>query len=153
MEQFNKNQEVMVKSNCQGRLHFRSKKTGAYVDWAELGTVQIMTLDDLLDMRNSQRQFFIENWIVVAEDNADEIYKYLRVDDLYKNVIDVQRYMKTVSKKSPATINKELANAPKSIKRTIANCAFDTYKSGKLDSLKVIQAIEESTGYKIRDIE
>ena len=89
---------IPVKSNIGGVLYYKSKKTGYEERWDDTGVVIEMEYGELVSMRNSQKKFFINNWIVFEDTDdytADEIYKALNVDKyytsngLYKDIDDI----------------------------------------------------------------
>ena len=55
---------IPVKSNVGGVLYYKSKKTGYEEVWDETGIVIEMEYGELVSMRNSQKKFFINNWIL-----------------------------------------------------------------------------------------
>ena len=56
---------VEVASNYYGMLVYVSRKTGYETSWGEYGDTVMMTVEDLITMKNSQKSFFERNWVVL----------------------------------------------------------------------------------------
>lgn len=141
--------EVEVQSNCSGLLIYKSASTGFEVIWNKLGDINYMTISDLKEMAATQRTFFKENWIVINEDDADEIYHFLRVDDCYKTDLRVDKFIKNMSIDKLAEMKKQLKGASESLRLSIANAVMEEYKAKRLDSITLIKELEKMLGFAI----
>ena len=141
---------IPVKSNVGGVLYYKSKKTGYEETWDETGTVIEMEFSELISMRNSQKKFFINNWIVVEDTDdytADEIYKALNVDKyytsngLYENIDDIFSF-------SAKKIEKVVPTLSNPIKETILAKAYTMLAEddSRLDSNAKRKALEKALG-------
>lgn len=141
---------IPVKSNVGGVLYYKSKKTGYEETWDETGTVIEMEFSELISMRNSQKKFFINNWIVVEDTDdytADEIYKALNVDKyytsngLYENIDDIFSF-------SAKKIEEVVPTLSKPIKETILAKAYTMLAEddSRLDSNAKRKALEKALG-------
>lgn len=141
--------EVEVQSNCSGLLIYKSASTGFEVIWNKLGDSNYMTIGDLKEMAATQRTFFKENWIIINDDEADDIYHFLRVDDCYKSDLRVDKFIKNLSIDKLGEIKKQLETASESLKMSIANAVVEEYKSRRLDSVVLIKELEKLLGFAI----
>ena len=82
---------VPVICNTVGGAFYSSKKIMGYtVEWEDIGSVEYMELGELSSMKNTDKRFFEDNWIVfddTEEYTASELYDFLKVSKYYKNVL------------------------------------------------------------------
>lgn len=145
--------EVPCVSNVKCTLGYISNKpNGMNADWDEFGSVQYLDIRELMNMRNTQKRFFNDNWIVLrdtddGEYTADEIYRFLRVDDKYGNFYD-QDNIETFFDLSPKQMKEKVKTLSNGIKELLTITALDKFESGEIDSVKKIQAIKEALDIK-----
>jgi len=136
--------EVPVINTHNGKLIFTSKKSNGYsVEWDEHGMTEYMELGELLSMRNTDKRFFEENWIVLGDTDdytSEELYKFLKVDKLYKNIFSPHDFDEFF-KKSPEEMIKIIGTLSKGIRASIASKAQEMIINGTLDSNKKIEAL------------
>lgn len=141
---------IPVRSNVGGTLYYKSKKTGYEETWDETGMVIEMEYGELISMRNSQKKFFINNWIVIEDTDdytADEIYKALNVDKyytsngLYENIDDIFNF-------SAKKIEEIVPTLSKAVKETIVTKAYTMMaeEDERLDSKAKVKALEAALG-------
>lgn len=141
---------VPVKSNVGGVLYYKSKKTGYEEIWDDTGVVIEMEYGELVSMRNSQKKFFINNWIVFEDTDeytADEIYKALNVDKyytsngLYDNIDDIFNF-------SAKKIEEVVPTLSKPVKETVIAKAYTMLaeEDERLDSKAKVKALEKALG-------
>lgn len=129
---------VSVKSIVKGQLTYVDQM-GYRVDWSEYGDENWIEYKDLVNMRNSQKKFFTEPWIICDWDVLTD----LNVDKNYKTIIDLDE-IDSVFEKSVEDLKKTLDIVPSGIKKLIADRAFELRKEKKLDSLSMIETIEKT---------
>lgn len=144
---------VSVKKNCFGGLEYISKKTGFETQWDDLdNTDQPISLEELIIMRNSQRKFYEKNWIKILgfidpeyehEFSVEEILDFLQVKQFYKASLCPDN-IDDVFELSPEQIKERVPNMSSGIKHSIVIRANELITNGKLDSLKVILALEDT---------
>lgn len=141
---------VPVRSNVGGTLYYKSKKTGYEEVWDDTGVVIEMEYGELISMRNTQKKFFINNWIVLEDTDeytADEIYKSLNVDKyytsngLYENIDDIFDF-------SAKKIEEVVPTLSKAVKETIVTKAYNMLanEDSRLDSKSKVKALEKALG-------
>lgn len=150
--------EVPCASNVKGHLTYISKSpTGTSAEWDEFGSYQYLDVRELLLMRNTQKRFFDDNWISIkdtddGEYTADDIYKFLRVDDKYGEFYDADNI------ESFFDLNKEQMEAKVSkmsrgMKELLSIMAVDKFDRGEIDSIKKKDAIIEVLGIKLDEVD
>ena len=125
------------------------KRTGYKVIWNEFGEKNPLTVADLLDMRNGDRAFFVNNWVTIEDPRADEIMKYLGIDKFYKLIKSVDDLDEIVLGMDPDKIKAVLPKFSYSLKETIILRAQELKNEGRLDSSRRIKALEDGTGMEI----
>lgn len=88
-----RNTEVVFMNNTSGKFFYQCPKTHSVYKMTEYGDTDYITVDELLTMRNSSRKILNDLWILLIDVHSDEVsvedvWKYLGVDGLYKDVIN-----------------------------------------------------------------
>lgn len=135
-------QFVVVRNGFQGRLIYKSPRTGERFIWDEFGAEQEMELRELRNARNSAKKFFINNWFMFDE---DWIIDFLGVKQFYKNAVSIDDFDSVFSKPADEikTIIGDMSNGQK---RSAAYRARQLIAAGEIDSNKAIAALEEALG-------
>lgn len=133
-------QYVTVRNGFQGRLVYKSRKTGEMFIWDEFGSEQEMELRELRNAKNSYKSFFINNWFMFDE---DWIVDYLGVRQYYKNAIPIDGFDNIFSMKS-TELKRTIAGLSVGQKKSVAYRAKELISEKKIDSLSVISVLEEA---------
>lgn len=150
--------ELPCVSNVKGRLVYISKRMGGLnADWDEFGDIQYLDIRELMLMRNTQKRFFDDNWIVIKDSDdgeytADEVYKFLRVNDKYGDFYDADN-IETFFDLSPSQMKEKIARVSTGIKELLTITALDKFERGEIDSIKKKQAIKDALGIKDEEVE
>lgn len=136
------NQIVTVRNGFQGRLVYKSKRTGERWAWDEFGAEQDMELSELKNARNSNKKYFINNWFMFDE---DWIVDYLGMRQYYKNSLPIQDFDK-LFEKSSAEIEKVVSKLSEGQRKSVAYRAKELIAEGGIDSNKVIATLEKCLG-------
>lgn len=151
---------VIVQSNVHGGLIFINQRTGDKTEWDRFGERQTLTMGDLRSMKGSQRAFFENNWIFV--DSIDEAgYEDVTPEDVYKALMVTQYYKDTLApdnfsmffRMDTREIKEKIRRMSSAAKTNLIVAANDGIRSGALDSLRVIHAIEETLGCELVKID
>ena len=122
---------ITVRNGFQGRLVYRSKKTGERFVWDSFGAEQDMEIGELRNARNSNKKYFINNWFMFDE---PWIVDYIGMSQYYKFAIAISDF---VSKLSDGQ------------KKSIAYRAKQLIASGGIDSNKTIATLEKCLGVEL----
>lgn len=139
---------VEVASNYYGTLVYVSRKTGYETSWGEYGDTVMMTVEDLITMKNSQKSFFERNWVVLQGDNAQEVMEYMQIERFYEHHMDKEE-IEALFDKGAEEIAQAIAPLAKATKETIVRLAKDKIERKELDSLQKIAAIQKATGFEL----
>lgn len=138
-------QYVTVRNGFQGKLIYKSQKTGEHFVWDGFGTEQEMELLELRNAKNSAKKFFTNNWFMFDE---DWIVDYLGLKQYYKHAIKIEDF-DDVFKMSPSEIRDTVTALSNGQKKSVAYRAKILISEGEIDSNKAINALEESLGIEL----
>lgn len=136
------NQIITVRNGFQGRLVYKSKRTGERFVWDAFGSEQDMELSELKNAKNSNKRFFINNWFMFDE---DWVVDYIGMRQYYKGAIPIQDFDKLFEKPA-AEIEKVVSKLSGGQKKSIAYRAKQLIAEGGIDSNKTIAALEKCLG-------
>ena len=139
---------VTVVCNTIGGATYISKKASGYiVEWEDFGSEEYMELGELVAMRNTDRRFFEDNWIVLEdteEYDAIQLYEFLKVAKYYTNVF-TSRNIDELFSYSTDRIAKTISTLSRGMKETIAVRAKQKLDDNTLDR-NIIDILESSLG-------
>jgi len=136
---------VTVRNGFQGKLIYKSPRSGERYVWESFGDEQEMELAELKNARNSSRAFFEKNWFMFDE---AWIPDYLGVARYYKYALKIEDFDKLFDK-SVAELEKILATMSDGQKKSVAYRARKLIADGTLDSRKMIAALEKQLGVEL----
>lgn len=138
-------QYVTVRNGFQGRLVYKSKRTGERFVWDSFGAEQDMELSELRNARNSNKKYFINNWFMFDE---PWIVDYLGMGKYYRFAISIQDFDKLFTK--PASeIEKTIANLSDGQKQSVAYRAKQLILEVGIDSNRLIATLEKCLGIEL----
>ena len=138
---------IMVRNGFNGILVYTSSRTGEVIRWGALGEEQEMELGELRTAKNTAKGFFENNWFVFDEE-YQWVIDYLGVRHCYKNSIDIDR-IEEFFELPPEEIEKKIAAMPIGQKQSISYLAREMVVDGRIDSFKVVAALEKSLGIEL----
>lgn len=138
-------QYVTVRNGFQGKLIYRSRKTGEIFEWDEFGAEQEMELRELTSAKSSFKKFFINNWFMFDE---DWVIDYLGVRQYYKNAIPIDHFDDIFTQKSDE-LKATISALSDGQKKSVAYRAKELITENKIDSLSVINVLEECLGIEL----
>ena len=136
------NQYVTVRNGFQGRLVYKSKRTGERFVWDSFGAEQDMELSELKNARNSNKKYFINNWFMFDE---PWVVDYIGMSQYYKFAISIQDFHKLFEKPA-AEIGKIISKLSDGQKKSVAYRAKQLIAEGGIDSNRTIAALEKHLG-------
>lgn len=139
---FDPNQIVTVRNGFQGRLVYRSKKTGERFIWDSFGAEQDMELSELKSAKSSSKMYFINNWFMFDD---PEIVDYLGMRQYYRFALDIAGF-DTLFDKSPDEIAATIDRLSEGQKKSVAYRAKQLIADGAIDSNRTIATLEASLG-------
>jgi len=144
-KEVNMDQYITVRNGFHGTLIYRSRRTGEEFTWPEFGAEQEMELRELRNAKNTSKMFFTNNWFMFDD---EWVVDYLGVRQFYKNALRIEDF-DNIYKKTPDEIKKAIADMSEGQRRSVAYRASELIKTGDIDSLKTIAALEEALGIEL----
>jgi len=135
-------QLVTVRNGFQGRLVYKSRRTGESFVWDSFGAEQDMELGELKNARNTNKKYFINNWFMF---DGQWVVDYLGMGRYYKFAIPIQDFDK-LFKKPVEEIEDTVSKLSDGQKKSIAYRAKQLIAEGGIDSNNTIAALEKCLG-------
>lgn len=136
------NQYITVRNGFQGMLIYVSKRTGEVFEWDDFGAEQEMELGELKNAKNSNKNFFINNWFMFDD---PWVIDFLGVRQYYKNTIPIDEF-DSIFDMDASEAAKVLKKIPDGQKRSIAYRARQLISENAIDSMKLIDVLEKELG-------
>ena len=139
------NQIITVRNGFQGRLVYKSKRTGERWSWESFGAEQDMELSELKNARNSNKKYFINNWFMFDE---DWVIDYLGMRQYYKNSLNIQDFDQ-LFKKPVGEIEDIISKLSEGQRKSVAYRAKQFIAEEEIDSNRVINTLEKCLGVEL----
>lgn len=139
------NQIITVRNGFQGRLVYKSKRTGERWSWESFGAEQDMELSELKNARNSNKKYFINNWFMFDE---DWVIDYLGMRQYYKNSLNIQDFDQ-LFKKPVGEIEDIISKLSEGQRKSAAYRAKQLVAEEEIDSNRVINTLEKCLGVEL----
>lgn len=85
-------EDVLVKS-VAGTVTFKSPKTGVTYSWLEIGDEEWLTVDEILQMETRSKKFLHEPWLMVMDDEINEILGLKEVAEVVSDLENVDEIL------------------------------------------------------------
>ena len=131
--------EIPVRSCINGRVIYKSKKTGVTYKWLEKGTYEILTIDELLNMESQSQKFLHSPWLMVDDEEVIEAFNLQELYDLVAKVEDIDSFI-TISLADQHQLYNKL---PKTLQNQVYNHIYNKVETGEIDSKSKIRELEE----------
>lgn len=139
------NQLVTVYNGFQGKLVYKSKKTGEEYVWSEFGVDQDMELSELKNIRSSNKKYFTNNWFMFDD---PEIIEYLGMTQYYKSALKINEF-DSLFEMSPDEMCERIEKLSDGQKKSVAYRAKQLIAEGGIDSHKTITSLEKCLGIEL----
>lgn len=138
-------QIITVRNGFQGRLVYKSNRTGERWSWESFGAEQDMELSELKNARNSNKKYFINNWFMFDE---DWVIDYLGMRQYYKNSLNIQDFDQ-LFKKPVGEIEDIISKLSEGQRKSVAYRAKQLIAEEEIDSNRVINTLEKCLGVEL----
>lgn len=138
-------QFITVYNGFQGKLIYKSQRTGETFEWSDFGTDQEIELIELKNAKSTHKKYFEYNWFMFDE---DWVVDFLGVKQFYKNAIKIDDF-DNIFTLSPAEIKSKINVLSDGQKESVAYRAKVLIAEEKIDSNKAISALEEALGVEL----
>ena len=138
---------VTVRNGYPGLLVYKSSKTGEKFVFRRFGDEHEMELQELKKARNDAKAFFENNWFLIDD---PEVIEYLGVGQYYKDAFSYDEF-EALTTMTVDEVKEKMRNISNGQKVAVARYARQLINEGRIDSLKVITALEEGLGVQLTD--
>lgn len=136
---------VTVRNGFNGRLVYKSSRTGEKFVWEGFGAEQDMELQELKNAKSAHKSYFENNWFLFDD---PEVIHYLGVDRLYASALSFDEFDELFSK-TPEEVKSRIAKISNGQMPTLVYKAKQLIADGTIDSMKMISTLEESLGVEL----
>lgn len=136
---------VTVRNGFNGRLVYKSSRTQEKFVWESFGAEQEMELQELKNAKSAHKAYFENNWFLF--DNP-EVIRYLGVERMYATALNFDEFDELFTL-APDEIKARIAKIPDGQKQSLTYKAKQMIADGEIDSIKTINALEESLGVEL----
>ena len=133
------NMVIPVINGYQGKLIYNGKRSGEHIEWEYFGEEQDMTLQELKNVKGSDRAFFENNWFMIDD---PEVLEYLGVEKYYKNALKHDEFDE-LFEKSVEEIKEIVSRLSRGQRKSVIYRAKQLIENKEIDSIKTIDALEE----------
>lgn len=136
---------VTVRNGFNGRLVYKSSRTHEKFVWEGFGAEQDIELQELKNAKSAHKAFFERNWFLF--DNP-EVIQYLGVEKLYTDALNFDEFNELFTKTTDE-IKLRISTMPEGQKQSLIYKAKQMIAEGEIDSIKTVDALEESLGVEL----
>ena len=134
-----RNRQVIVRSCIEGRVIYKSKRSGMTYKWLEKGAYEVLTVEELLNMESQSHKFLHSPWLMVDDEDIIEAFNLAELYDLVAKVEDIDSFINMSLGEQKQIYNK----LPKSLQNQVYNHIYNKVESGEIDSKSKIRELEE----------
>lgn len=142
---FRPDEYVTVRNGFDGKLVYKSSKTGEKYVFDHFGDEHDIEIQELKKARNDAKKFFENNWFLIDD---PDVVEYLGVGEYYKNAFSYGEF-EQLAEMSAEEIAERMEKISEGQKVTIAHQARKMIAEGKIDSMKAITALEKGLGVQL----
>lgn len=132
--------EVVVYNNTHGGLVYSAKKGTGYLNLETFMDSDVMTVDELQQMRNGARRMLEEGWIYVDD---EDVLDYLRLDKVKESVKSPEFLKELLLSNNPTKVKEVASNLSTGSQTTLYKELRRLYRDGEVANIHIINAIED----------
>lgn len=137
---------VTVRNGFSGRLVYKSSRTNEKFVWEGFGSEQDIELQELKNAKSAHKTYFERNWFLFDD---PEVIHYLGVERFYTSTLSFDEFDELFTTKTPDEIKARIATIPEGQKQSLIYKAKQLIADGEIDSMKMVNALEESLGVEL----
>ena len=137
-----RNRQVIVRSCVDGRVIYKSKRSGMTWKWLEKGAYEVLTVEELLNMESQSHKFLHSPWLMVDDEDIIEAFNLAELYNLVAKVEDIDSFINMSLGEQKQIYNK----LPKASQNQVYNHICFKVDSGEIDSRAKIRELEDLVG-------
>lgn len=138
---------ILVMNGQDGELIHRSSRTGRMWRFTRFGQTDKIPYYELLSIYNNNPKAFEQGWLIILNNQVAENF---HLTEIYKNIITPEN-IDDIFKKDIDELDEFIDHLPAGMKTTFISRARKLYEEGKLDSIKLVNLIENKFGFSLED--
>lgn len=140
---------IPCKSVVQGSLTYVGI-SGMRYEWSGYGDVRELPYQDIISLRSRKSPFLYAPWLIVEDKDFLEIANHKKDFEKIYKLYDSFETTEDFFNCTPAEMRKKLEDAPSGFKQLIIESAGNLIRSGELDSIGMVNAIDDTLGTNIK---
>lgn len=136
---------VTVRNGFNGRLVYKSSRTHEKFVWEGFGAEQDIELQELKNAKSAHKVYFERNWFLFDDPT---VIHYLGVERFYASALSFDEFDELFTK-TPDEVKARIAEIPDGQKQSLVYKAKQLIADGVIDSMKMVNALEESLGVEL----
>ena len=141
------NELILCRSVRFGELRLIGPKTHMPYSWANEGDVREVEYQDLVSWKALGSRYLFDPMIIIEDEDLVEEWS-ADLGKLYEGLQEID--LKAMFKLPERQFIAQLKKLPEGIKPTVQNMAYAMIQNRTIDSLKIIDAIDEILGTELR---
>lgn len=138
---------VTVRNGFPGLLVYKSSKTGEKFVFERFGDEHEIELHELKKAKNEDKAFFENNWFLIDD---HDVIEYLGLNQYYKDAFSFDEF-EALTTMTADEVQEKMRHISNGQKIAVARYARRLIADGRIDSLKVIAALEKGLGTQLTD--
>lgn len=138
------NMLITVKNGYHGTLVYVSPRTREQFIWNSFGDEQELELKELRSIKSTNKSFYENNYFMF-DDEFSWVIKYLGLTKYYEHAIGMKGFDDLFTS-TPAEIKSVVGKMSSGQKKSLVYCVREKIASGEIDSMKVVNALEDALG-------
>lgn len=135
-----KDEEVVCRSVVSGELIYTSRRTNMTVEWDEYGTIQYLTVEELMTMKSQQKSFLTRPWIIIED---DAVVDHLGLRPIYESIVPLENLEEYLTTTDFTKLKLDIQKAPRGIKELITDKAREMIANEKLNDIRLIRILNQ----------
>lgn len=133
-----RDREVRVTS-CNGRVVFKSKKTGDVYKWLQTGDDLYFTVEEILAMDNQSHSFLRTPWLLIDDEEVVEALGLTEMYELIERIQDIDTFVTLPLEE----IEEDVKKLTTGFRNKLANVISEKVENKELRDIIVIRKFEE----------
>lgn len=139
--------KIRVMSGSMGTVVYHSDISRKSWKFTTFGQIQSIPYGELVAIKNNFPRYLKQGWFVILDKQIQDEFGLTK---MYQNILTPDN-IDSVFKKPIEELTVLVNNLPEGMKNTFINKAQQLYDTKNLDSMKVIDLIEQKFGFSLRD--
>jgi hypothetical protein len=139
-KKIDKDEEVVCRSVVSGELIYTSRRTNMTVEWDEYGTIQYLTVEELMTMKSQQKSFLTKPWIIIED---EDVVDYLGLRPIYENIVPLDDLEYYIVNTDLNKLRADIQKAPRGIKDLITDKARAMITNEELNDIRLIRVLNQ----------